>query len=49
MLKIFADDTFHYSNVLDIDKLITELNTDIQKISQWANQRKIQFNVDPKK
>ena len=37
MCKIFADDTF-FSKVLDLDKCVTELNTDLQKMNHWANQ-----------
>ena len=34
MCKIFADDTSLFSKVLDINKSVTELNTDLEKISQ---------------
>ena len=37
MCKIYADDTF-FSEVLDLDKCVTELNTDLQKMNHWANQ-----------
>ena len=33
MCKIFADDTSLFSKVLDINKSVTELNTDLEKIS----------------
>ena len=46
---IFADDTFLFSNVLDINRYVAELNTDLEKISQWAYQSKMQFNPDPNK
>ena len=49
MCKNFADDTFLFSKVLDINKSVTELNTDLEKISQWAYQWKMQFNPDPNK
>ena len=49
MCKIFANDTFLFSKVLDINKSVTELNTDLEKISQWAYQWKMQFNPDPNK
>ena len=42
MCKIFADDTSLFAEVLDLDKSVTELNIDLQKISPWAN-------PDPKK
>ena len=47
--KIFADDTSLFSKALDINKSVTELNTDLEKISQWAYQWKMQFNPDPNK
>ena len=49
MLKIFADDTFLFPKVLGINKSVTELNTDLEKISQWAYQWKIKANTDPNK
>ena len=38
MCKIFADYTSLFSKVLDINKSVTELNTDLKKIRQWAYQ-----------
>ena len=35
--------------VLELDKSINELNTDLQKISPWFNQWKIQSNPYPEK
>ena len=49
MCKIFADDTSLFSKVLDINKSVTELNTNLEKISQWAYRWKMQFNPDPNK
>ena len=49
MCKIFAGDTYLFSKVLDIDKSVTKLNTDLKKISQWTYQWKMQFNPDPNK
>ena len=49
MCKTFSDDTSLFSKVIDLDKSVTELNTDLQKISQWTNQWKMQFNPDSKK
>ena len=46
---MFADDTSPFSKVLDMNKSVTELNTDLEKISQWSYQWKMQFNLDPKK
>ena len=49
MPKIFADHTSLFSKVLAINKSVTELNTDLKKISQWAYKWKMQFNPDPNK
>ena len=38
-----------FSKVQHINKSATELNTDLEKISQWAYQWKMQFNLDPSK
>ena len=32
-----------------INKSVSELNTNLEKLSYWAYQRKMQFNADPKK
>ena len=47
--KIFADDTSLFSKVYDIDISAKELNSDLEKISKWAFQWKMQFNPDPNK
>ena len=47
--KIFADDTSLFSHVLDKDTSQDELNYDLQKVSDWAFQWKMQFNPDPPK
>ena len=47
--KIFADDTSLFSKVYDKNKSQNELNLDLQKISQWAFQWKMQFNPDQNK
>ena len=49
MCKIFADDTYLFSKVLDVNKSVIELNADLEKINQWAYQWKLQFNPDPNK
>ena len=36
MCKIFADDTSLFSKLPDINKSVTGLNTDLEKISQWV-------------
>ena len=47
--KIFADDTSLFSKVQDINKSANELNCDLEKVSNWAYQWKMQFNPDPNK
>ena len=47
--KIFADDTSLFSKVYDIHKSTSNLNDDLEKISYWAYQWKMQFNPDPNK
>ena len=49
MCKIFADDASLFSKVFDVNKSVTELNTDLEKISQLAYHWKMQFNPDPSK
>ena len=34
--KLFADDTFFFSVVHDIDTSVNDLNHDLEKISEWA-------------
>ena len=49
LCKISADDTFLFSKVYDIHKSVSNLNDDLEKISYWAYQWKMQFNPDPNK
>ena len=49
MCKIFAEETSLFSKVLDINKTVTELHTNLEKISKRAYQWKMQFNPDPNK
>ena len=49
LCKIFADDTSLFSKVYDIYKPASNLNDDLEKISYWAYQWKMQFNPDPNK
>ena len=47
--KIFADDTSLFSKVIDINESANNLNSDLEKITKWAHQWKMQFNPDPNK
>ena len=49
LCKIFADDTSLFSKVYDIHNSASKLNDNLEKISHWAYQWKMQFNPDPKK
>ena len=49
LCKSFADDTSLFSKVYDIDISAKELNSDLENISKWAFQWKMQFNPDPNK
>ena len=49
LCKIFVVDTSLFSKVSDIHKSATNLNDDLEKISYWAYQWKMQFNPDPNK
>lgn len=43
-IKLFADDTSMYSFVSDLNEQTETLNSDLNKISQWANKWKVNFN-----
>ena len=49
MVKIFADDTSLFSLVRDQRTSSNNLNRDLGRISEWANQWKMSFNPDPSK
>ena len=48
-LKIFADDSSLFSLIVDQIRSARELNSDMEKISEWAHQWKMSFNPDPTK
>ena len=47
--KLFADDTSLFSVVYDNNTSASDLNEDLEKIGNWAFQRKMNFNLDPNK
>ena len=49
LCKIFANDTSFFSKVYGIHKSASKLNDDLQKISYWAYQWKMQLNPDSNK
>ena len=49
LCKMFADDTSLFSKVYDIHKSASNPNDDLEMISYWAYQWKMQFNPDPNK
>ena len=48
-VKLFADDTSLFSVIHDINISSAELNDDLKKISEWAFQWKMIFNLDATK
>ena len=49
LCQIFADDTSLFSKVYDIHKSASKVNDDLEIISYWSYQWKMQFNSDPNK
>ena len=49
IFKLKTYDTSLFSKVLNINESANDLNFDLEKISQWAYQWKMQFNPDPNK
>ena len=47
--KLFADDTSILSTMKNVNLSIDQLNSDLEKISNWAHQWKMSFSPDPKK
>ena len=47
--KFFADDTFIFSKVQNVNTSAYHLNSDLSKISNWVFQWKMSFNPDPSK
>ena len=48
-VKLFADDTSIFSTIHDINYSASNLNSDLQKTSEWAFKWKMSFNPDPTK
>ena len=48
-IKFFADDTMLFSIVKDPHITANDLNHDLDIISKWAHQWKLEFNPDPLK
>ena len=47
--KLFADDTSLFSMVHDVNTSASDLNEDLERISNWAFQWKLNFNLNPNK
>ena len=47
--KLFVDDTSLFTVVYDVDVAADKLNRDLEVISNWAHQWKMQFNPDKNK
>ena len=48
-VKLFADDTSVFLTIHDSNTSASNLNSDLQKISEWAFKWKMSFNPDPTK
>ena len=48
-IKLFANNTFLFSAVYDVNTSAINLNKDLSKINDWAIQWKMSFNSDPSK
>ena len=48
-VKLFPDDTSNFSTVYNINISTNNLNSDLQKVSEWAFKWKMSFNSDPTK
>ena len=48
-IKFFADDTMLYSIIKNPEESAADLNHDLEIISQWAHQWKMEFNPNPSK
>ena len=48
-VKLFANDTFIFSVVDDVNVSVVQLNNDLLKTSKWAYQWKMSFNPDVSK
>ena len=49
IVKFLADDTMLFSIVKDPTTSVDESNHNIQAISEWVHQWKLEFNPDPNK
>ena len=47
--KLFADDTFLFSIIQNLNSTATDFNSDLIQISDWAFQGKMNLNPDPNK
>ena len=48
-MKLFADDSSFFSVVQDKKNSSSQLNNDLNKVSDWAYTWKMSFNPDPSK
>ena len=49
MWKVFPHNNSLFSKVLDLNRSLTELNTDLERTRPWVYQWKMQFNPDSNK
>ena len=48
-VKLFADDTSRFSVVQNKNNSESQLNNDLDKVSDWAYTWNVSFNLDPSK
>ena len=48
-VKLFADDTSLFTVVRETHEAASDMNHDLQLISQWAHDWRMSFNPDPQK
>ena len=46
-MKLFVDDTSFFSVVQNKNKSVSQLNNDLNKVSDWAYKWKMSFNPNP--
>ena len=47
IMKLFVDDTSLFSVVQNKNKSVSQLNNDLNKVSDWAYKWKMYFNPNP--
>ena len=48
-VKLFADDTSHFTIVQDSNTAASDMNHDLEMVRKWAHDWRMSFNPDPTK